>query len=296
MVRNEHLPKAIVDLQNREFDRLAKESKTRQEFLNRSFGGIDDVWKEFSHFIHNVPGINGIALVYDQERDGKIQPFQVDFFAGLLEQMALLMCRAVQGDEIASLQIDAAHKMLFRGIFNLERGDIEKVAKLDKSNYGGQAPSLRRGYELRRIMAYLSSIVRPKDYKERMGPSTLIKLTTDEKKIALYPDWYVAAKKICEAASARELAGMTLFSLAKKIYLPALEKIGFDKITDKELDADLRIVESRDNEYDPLSNEWVTYFMEGYGFVPVRILSGKWMMKNQNEKNNENKKRRGKRK
>jgi hypothetical protein len=138
-----------------------------------------DEWQQMLDVIYMTPGLDQIVEIYNLEKVGQIDSGQAYYFRGLIIGLVDAFKRAIDGDEIANLQVIAVQKMIFPEIFNLTRTDVEDIANRD-SSYGGNFAARARGYAIRRWMSWLSFVVEPKTADEWMTPGTYVRLRPRE--------------------------------------------------------------------------------------------------------------------
>jgi len=74
-----------------------------------------------------APGLDGVVEIYALEERGHINPDQTNYIASLILGLVDVAKRAINGDELAELQVMAVQKMIFPEIFNLN-GKQERQA------------------------------------------------------------------------------------------------------------------------------------------------------------------------
>jgi hypothetical protein len=166
-----------------------------------------DEWQQALDVLYMAPGLDQIVEIYALEKDGHIDPGQADYICGLIRGLVDAFKCAIDGDELAELQLIAAQKMIFPEIFNLTRTDVEKVA--NKDSYRGENFAARaRGYAIRRWMSWLSFVLEPKKAGESMAPETYVRMSPREK--CTRPYYYELAADLC-----RQYKNQTLQSLLR---------------------------------------------------------------------------------
>lgn len=255
MTRHYTLPKVILDLPGFELENILTNER----------------WRDFSHFAHNAPGLDAVAALYEMERRGTLDPVQGDYLALFFRKLVSAWSRALDGDEMSLLRLQAVHKMIFYETFDLQRSHLEYVANLDRTKSGKGTASLARAYEMRRWMSKLSWVVEPVDASERLAPSSAIKLLdqprVDEDETGLW-------KMISKRDYIRQ--NTTLQSLAIRLYIDLLEE-GYGITKDyQSLERDLRLAEQHDIEYSPVDENWQVLPVLGGDWLPVKIIAGSW--------------------
>lgn len=258
MTRNRVIPKIILDLPGFTLENLSR----------------DERWRDFSHFVHNAPGLSATAIAYEAEQQGELDGEHADYFAMLADEIVRLMKSAFAGDELSAMQVAAIHKMAFPKTYDLQRAHIEKVARFDRTASGKDVPSLARGYAVRWWMSRLSAVVAPKREGERLSPKSFIRILSEaECPGAHIPRLLKDINRFRSLAIRNRHARMTLQSLAIKVYLVDVGRL---KIDAKQLEKDLRITRKYDTKYDQDDPLWMLLPVIGGDPLPMQIVSHKW--------------------
>lgn len=207
-----------------------------------------DEWQQMLDVLYMAPGLDQIVEIYALEKDGHIDSDQAYYMRGLILGLVDAFKRAIDGDELAELQLIAAQKMIFPELFNLERTDVENVANKD-SSYGGNFAARARGYAIRRLMSWLSFVLEPKKADEWMAPETYVRMRPRER--CTRQDYYEIADELC-----RRYKKQTLQSLAIKAFQLELERSGASFPDAESLKRDLKLVAELDHEYSEDSKFW----------------------------------------
>jgi len=145
----------------------------------------------------------------------------------------------------------------------VKAAEIESVAQLNHTS-----PELARGFELRRLMCELSWVVEPEgDYDVLSGPVRLISNPQP------------GDEEIWEVANEHRASGMTLQSLAIRVYNYRLQDKGLDAKDESSLDRDLRRVKEWEETLTPEQRNWgVLIHNAGGGFLclPVQVYPEGW--------------------
>jgi hypothetical protein len=213
-----------------------------------------DEWQQMLDVLYMAPGLDSVIEIYALEKDGHINSDQAYYMRNLIIGLGDILKRAIDGDELAELQLMAVQKMIFPEIFNLMRTDVEKVANRDLSHHGGSFAARSRGYAIRQWMSCLSFVLEPKRAGEWMAPEIYVRLRPREK--CTRQDYYEIADELC-----RRYKKTTLQSLAIRAFQLELGRSGATIPAYEDLKRDLKIVAEFDHEYSEDSRMW--------GLMPV---------------------------
>jgi len=272
MRRNEKLPDLILELLDCDLRKIVE----------------DEGWKRLLSIAEFAPGLDSAVEIYDLEQGKGIEPGRGDYIASLISGLIEVVKRAVKGDELAQLQVEAVHKMIFPEIFNLTRADVEPVAKRDLSHYGHQAQAKARGYQIRRWMSRISFMVEPKRTTARgsivLGDGEEIELPPVQERMTPETPVNLLPRLICTTEADYELVaevyekyrGQTLQSLAIRVFQLELEQLGTTVPHYEDLKQDLKLVAELDSKYSPDSGSWQLMLIHGGNPLPVRTMKGDW--------------------
>jgi hypothetical protein len=147
----------------------------------------------------------------------------------IVSRLAFLVMLAEFGDEKSATRIKAVEKVLSPEKYDLPHSKIEELVDRYETS-----PPLARGWELRRLMSQLASVVQPQKKGGAFTETQPISLIDD-------PPDYLA--HVAELARRHWKQNTTLQSLAIRIYLKQLQEKGVtdagEAITDRSLKRDL---------------------------------------------------------
>lgn len=174
-----------------------------------------------------------------EDTESKYHRLTEDLISGL----AIVIERAAEGDERAAIQLKAIEKLIKPEKFDLP---LNKIKELLIDRYE-TSPMLARGWELRRLMSGLLSVVEPVKSGRPGSINEPIRLI----KSPVY--WYY--KSLWELAQKHWKPKATLQSLAIRIYLEDLQDAGVtgegaETITDRTLKRDLASVRKWERDTD----------------------------------------------
>lgn len=195
-------------------------------YVSLGYNRLVDSEKVFD-LITRVPGFPLLIAGYTSLK--ATGPTRVHDTERQIREILFLQLMAAQGDEQAILQLKAIDKLIRPAVYELPFTKIREII-----NSYETSPPLARGWELRRLMSDLSTMVEPLN-KDRAY--------TFDKPIAIRKNarpWY---DDLLDLARKHLKRNTTLQSLAINIYLERLQKEGItdegDAITEKTLRRDL---------------------------------------------------------
>ena len=169
--------------------------------------------------IMETSGYHGLSKLAACIDAGILTEEKTGITAGITERLVDLFIRQSEGDKIAGQQIEIIWKILFPEQFALDKKDIEKTfSALDKFT----EKLLAQGFEVRKMMAFLSRAVRP------VPPSKSV--LTGQVELTEFDEWYEPEFHAASGAFERlEKTSEKLKNLAIDVLLH--QKRIFNKIT-----------------------------------------------------------------
>jgi hypothetical protein len=199
-------------------------------------GGATDYEAIYNKFLL-VPGGLSFMRVIRAIDEGKYPEEYDEMFGRLIRGIFFAMDKAARGDEVSEKQLKAVEKLLYRNVFDVPASKIEEIA----TGYL-PPPALVRAWELRRLMTQLFDLVLPAYHDYPHVGSATEKIRLDESTSP--PE---QKKELFKLAKKHQKRGMTLQSLAIKIYLEQLSKTGGEvKASERSLKRDLSMARQWD--------------------------------------------------
>lgn len=198
-------------------------------YLN-SDGSVDG--ERLLQIIGKTPGAVSLLVIYRMVQSGHISPAYDWITDEIVDGLTQVVIAAAFGDEKAAEQIRAIKKLVWPEKYELPRTKITELAARYETS-----PHLARGWELRRLMSSLMTVVEPAKSDTPFTANQPVKLKEDT------PDSHSLLQQLAEEHWKRNT---TLQSLAIRIYLDHLREAGIasadQTITDQTLKRDLVLV------------------------------------------------------
>lgn len=234
--------------------------------VKRKSGFVDPLYM-LQHAPDLVPIFTIAAMIKNGKLDDEADGWMGRFTNGLLE----ILIRAHNSDELAKNQIKAIDKLIYPDTYELPRTVIEKLAK----QYHTKAP-LARGWRLREIIGNLSWVVEP----VRKGASVLAGaiLVRDKEKTSSHRIYIQSEKRerpAYDVAKKHWTRGVTLKTLAIRVYLEDLQQQGFEGIDERMLKRDLKEAESWEETLPKDQRDWGVVVVSP-GRPPEHLPVGKY--------------------
>ncbi len=214
------------------------------------------------YLLQNAPGLFCVLRAAALVKKGSLSKSDASMLHAFLDGVVSLLARVSAGDELAMNQFKAADKIIFPEQYEVKAAEIESVAQLNHTS-----PELARGFELRRLMCELSWVVEPEgDYDVLSGPVRLISNPQP------------GDEEIWEVANEHSASGMTLQSLAIRVYNYRLQDKGLDAKDESSLDRDLRRVKEWEETLTPEERNGGVLIRNGDNFLclPVQDYPEGW--------------------
>ncbi len=178
----------------------------KEKYYNKDGAINEGAWLRRIMETAGYHGLSKLAACIDA---GILTEEKTGVTAGVAKRLVDLFIRQSEGDEIANQQIEIIWKILFPEQFGLDEKDIEKTfSALDKFT----ETLLAQGFEVRKMMAFLSRAVRP------LAPAKSV--LTGNIELADFDEWYEPEFRAATGAFNRlEKKSVKLTDLAIEVLL-----------------------------------------------------------------------------
>lgn len=200
------------------------------KFMNPD-GSVDG--ERLLRLVRETPGVLDLIIAHELIKEKKPAfENQIDIHR-LVDGISHLLLFAAYGDKEALLQLHAIEKLTRAALYEIPLSKIEEIVEKYHTR-----PPLARGWELRRLMYFLASVVEPLKRGHKFAPNHPVVMR--EGRPGIFVGLADLARKYIRRNS-------TLQSLAIQIYLKQLQDEGVtgadQTITERSLKRDLAEVE-----------------------------------------------------
>lgn len=236
----------------------------------------------FQHAPGLVPLFTIAALVKKEKLTDKEAGWMGRFTDGLLD----ILIRAHSGDEDAANQLKAIDKLIYPDTYELPKTVVDNLIK----QYHTRAP-LARGWRLREIIGGLSSVVEPVSQSANvLNGAIRLKDTAKDKGSTIYSEVAKSRVSAYDAAKRHWKRGVTLKTLAIRVYLEDLQQQGFEGIDERTLKRDLKEVEAWEKTLPEEQRKWgvVVHTSGSPLHLPVGKYSEGWKQRKRSRTSTDN--------
>lgn len=193
------------------------------------------------YMLQNAPSLVDVFTIAALEKKGNLSEEEHGWMSRFTKGLLHILIRSYKGDENAQIQLKAIDKLIFPDTYELPKTVIKDLAEKYYTR-----PALARGWRLRRLMGNLSWVVEPtKNTAENVldGPIKL-REKSEPKGHTIYDSIKRKDVSAYEVAKKHLTRGVTLKTLAIRVYLEELQNQGFEGIDERRLKRDLKEVEN----------------------------------------------------
>jgi hypothetical protein len=228
------------------------------------------------YLFQQAPALPSMFMIAALVKKGELTEFEAGQMGTFADGIVSILIRAHDGDERAQNQLKAIHKLIYPDTYEVPATVIAELV-----DHYHTRPSLARGWRLRNLMGELSWVVSPARKNAKSNLDGPIAPTTNKNRNSHTMFDPISKKRISAAkvADRHWKRGVTLKTLAIRVYLEELHKQGFEALDERSLKRDLKAVEEWEKTLPKERREWgvlVVTPRKPNVHLPVRDFSEGW--------------------